>query len=226
MKTIQIISKSASIAALLLLMMSSCNSDPLSPGIEYMPDMYRSPAVEEYVDYGEMKDRISDSAAVIISVRLPVPGTIPYTEDASKAHYNFPYPYENTPEDYERAGSELSNPVVYNEAVYLEAKAKYQIMCVHCHGEKGAGQGILVKNGKFAPPPAYQGIAGLTPGKMFHTMHYGKGNMGSHAGQLTREERWKLVHYVQTLHDGEYTNPFKAKKKTVKKETTTESGEE
>lgn len=226
MKTIQMISKSASIAALLLLMMSSCSTDPLSPGIEYMPDMYRSPAIEEYVDYGEMKDRISDSAAVIISARVPVLGTIPYAEDETKAHFNFPYPYDNTPEDYERAGAELRNPVPYNESVYLEAKAKYQIMCVHCHGEKGDGQGHLVKIGKFPPPPAYQGIAGLSPGKMFHTMHYGKGNMGSHAGQLTKEDRWKLVHYVQTLRDEQYSNPFKAKKKAVKKETTTESGEE
>ena len=44
---------------------------------------------------------------------------------------------------------------------------------------------------------------------MFHTLHYGKGNMGSHAGQLTREERWELVHYVQTLRDEQYDNPFK-----------------
>ena len=30
-------------------------------------------------------------------------------------------------------------------------------------------------------------------------MTYGKGLMGSHAGQLTQEERWKLVLYVQKL---------------------------
>jgi len=219
------IMKSGTIAALLLLMASSCSTDPLSPGIEYMPDMYRSPAVEEYVDYGEMKDRVNDSVAMMLSARIPVTGTIPYSDDASKAEFNFPYPYENTPEDYELAGSELKNPVVFNEEVYLEAKAKYQIMCVHCHGEKGAGKGILVTNGKFAAPPAYQGIEGLTQGKMFHTLHYGKGNMGSHAGQLSREERWKLVHYVQTLRDEQYTNPFKAKK-AEKKETATEPGEE
>ncbi len=225
MKTIQKILRTSTIAALLLLLVTSCNTDPLSPGIEYMPDMYRSPAVEEYVDYGEMLDRTNDSAAMILSARLPVEGTIPYADDPSKAQFNFPYPYSNTPEGYEQASSELKNPVVFNEGVYLEAKAKYEIMCIHCHGEKGDGQGILVTNGKFAPPPAYSSIEGLTPGKMFHTMHYGKGNMGSHAGQLNREERWKLVHYVQTLIDGQYTNPFKVKK-AVKTETTTESGEE
>ena len=32
-------------------MMTSCTTDPNSPGVEYMPDMYRSPAIEAYVDY-------------------------------------------------------------------------------------------------------------------------------------------------------------------------------
>ena len=35
--------------------MVSCVSDPNSPGVEYMPDMYRSPAVEAYVDYAEVR---------------------------------------------------------------------------------------------------------------------------------------------------------------------------
>ena len=33
--------------------MTACTTDPNSPGLEYMPDMYRSPAVEAYVDYGQ-----------------------------------------------------------------------------------------------------------------------------------------------------------------------------
>lgn len=212
MKITEMISKSVGIAALLLVMASSCSNDPLSPGIEYMPDMYRSPAIEEYVDYGEMRDRITDSVAMLLSARIPAEGTIPFSEDPSKAAFNFPYPYPNTTEGYEQAGVELVNPVKFNETVYLEAKEKYAVMCAHCHGEKGDGQGVLVQKGKFAAPPGYSTIEGLTHGKMFHTLQYGKGNMGSHAGQLTAEERWKLVHYVQTLRDGEFTNPFKAKK--------------
>lgn len=211
--------KNSSLFGLGLLLFTSCNNDPLSPGIEYMPDMYRSPAIEEYVDYGEMRDRVNVEVSEKLSAKLPVDGTIPYSTDASKAQFNFPYPYTNTVEDYELAGAELVNPVVYTEEVYVEAKAKYQIFCVHCHGAKGAGDGVLVKNGKFAAPPAYSGIEGLTQGKMFHTLHYGKGNMGSHAGQLSREERWKLVHYVQTLRDGQYDNPFKVKTPEAQVET-------
>jgi hypothetical protein len=34
---------------------------------------------------------------------------------------------------------------------------------------------------------------------MFHTLTYGKGAMGSHASQLTKAERWKVVAYVKHL---------------------------
>ena len=40
-----------------ILLLPSCQSDPNSPGTEYMPDMYRSPAIETYVDYGEIRGR-------------------------------------------------------------------------------------------------------------------------------------------------------------------------
>jgi len=212
--------KTSSLIGLALIVFTSCSNDPLSPGIEYMPDMYRSPAIEEYVDYGEMRDRVNEDVAKKLSAMRPVEGTIAYAESADKAQYNFPYPYQNTTEDYELAGAELSNPVLFTEEVYVEAKAKYTVFCSHCHGEKGAGDGVLVKKGKFAAPPAYQGIAGLTQGKMFHTLQYGKGNMGSHAGQLSKEDRWKLVHYVQTLRDEQYDNPFKAPAEPASEEGT------
>lgn len=32
---------------------------------------------------------------------------------------------------------------------------------------------------------------------MFHTITFGKGLMGSHASQLTQEERWQLIHYIR-----------------------------
>lgn len=190
--------------------MIACSSDPLSPGIEYMPDMYRSPAIEEYVDYGEMKDRINDSVANLLSARQTVEGTIPFSEDRAKAQFNFPYAYANTAEDYELAGAILQNPIAFTEPVYLEGKEIYGTFCVHCHGEKGAGDGSITtkSGGAYPPPPVYSTIAGLTQGKMFHTLHYGKNNMGSHASQLTKEERWKVVHYVQTLVNEQYDNPF------------------
>ncbi len=40
-------------AVLGTVLLASCGGEKDSPGIEYMPDMYRSPSVEAYVDYGQ-----------------------------------------------------------------------------------------------------------------------------------------------------------------------------
>ena len=80
-----------------------------------------------------------------------------------------------------------------------DGEVLYGKFCIHCHGATGAGDGKV--GGKLpGPPPAYNGaLKNLPEGKIFHTLTYGKGTMGSHASQLTQEERWKLVFYVQKL---------------------------
>jgi mono/diheme cytochrome c family protein len=75
----------------------------------------------------------------------------------------------------------------------------YGKFCVHCHGASGAGDG-KVADKLPGPPPAYSGaLKNLSEGKIFHSITYGKGTMGSHSSQLTQEERWKLVYFVQKL---------------------------
>jgi mono/diheme cytochrome c family protein len=182
----------------LLMAISSCNKSKQSPGYEFMPDMYRSPAIEAYVDY-------HDSAGHHISARLPARGTIPFNENQEKAFYNFPYSYPNTIDGYEKAGAELKNPIAFSEEVLKEGEYIYKIFCQHCHGKDGGGEGSMVKSGAYPPVPSYTSaqIKDIPQGKMFHTLTYGKGNMGSHASQLSKEERWKVVHYVSKLR-GDY----------------------
>jgi len=54
------------------------------------------------------------------------------------------------------------------------------------------------KNGQTSERHLTTKTLELTEGKMFHTITYGKGLMGSHSSQLNKEERWKLVHYIRT----------------------------
>lgn len=172
--------------------LASCTTDKNSPGVEYMPDMYRSPAVEAYVDYDHIETP---------SVRKPVEGTIPYSENG-KGWINMPYPYPNTTEGYELAGKELKSPFAMNEKIVEKGKDLYTKFCMHCHGEKGEGNGAVVTNGGYPPPPAYNGqLKDLPEGKMFHTITFGKGVMGSHASQLNKEERWKVIQYVKVLQN-------------------------
>jgi mono/diheme cytochrome c family protein len=181
--------------AVLAVGVSSCKNDPLSPGVEYMPDMYRSPSVETYSTNSFFKDSLAN--------RKPVPGTVTIGDRWNNefSPNAIPYPYENTPEGYEKAGAELKNPLPKTAENIEQGKQIYTKFCVHCHGTTGQGDGTIVANGKFpGPPPSYSGpLANLSEGKMFHTITYGKGLMGSHASQLNKVERWKVAMYVQTL---------------------------
>lgn len=190
----------ASICCLGLVLATACTSDPNSPGVEYMPDMYRSHAVEAYIDY----DHIEKS-----SVRKPVAGTIPFIEDSALRYNVMPYIYPNTAEGYEMAGAGLHSPIPTTAQSLEQGKVLYGKFCMHCHGEKGLADGATVTAGGFPPPPAYNGaqLKTLPEGKMFHTVTYGKGQMGSHASQLSKLERWKIIQYVKVLqNDGK--SPF------------------
>ncbi|MFD1551528.1 OmpA family protein [Putridiphycobacter roseus] len=191
--------------------MSSCVGDSNSPGLEYMPDMYRSPAVEAYVDYGQILGKYNLDIVAAYKPGLAPAGTIPTTSNAmndlpyehgapigfDKSHGLYGMPVDST--GYADAAGDL-NPIAYTEKTKKEAKVIYQNFCIHCHGEKGDGQGTVVTNGGFPPPPAYGGaLKDLSAGQIFYSVTYGKGLMGSHASQLTKEERWKVVHHVEEL---------------------------
>jgi mono/diheme cytochrome c family protein len=199
------------LSASALTLLAACGGDPDAPGIEYMPDMYRSPAVEAYVDYGQdpyyHEDSVVRAQRGTQSARYAPEGTIAFAADPSKAAFNFPYPYANTPEDYERAGLEVRDPLPFTQENVDKGKVIYDKFCTHCHGATGAGDGAVVTKGGHPPPNAYNGpLKTLPEGKIFHTLTYGKGMMGSHAGQLNKEERWLVTRYVQFLqNDGKLT---------------------
>ena len=180
----------------MIVALASCTpSNPLSPGIEFMPDMYRSQAYKPYT--------INPVYADSLEARKPVPGTISQGAFPNSAFNvnEMIYPYPNTPEGYEAAGTNLKNPLTHDSITLAQGKVIFNKMCIHCHGEKGDGNGSLKVAGEKFPVPSYMDDAhkSLPEGKMFHTLNFGKGLMGSHASQLSKEERWKCVMWVQEL---------------------------
>jgi mono/diheme cytochrome c family protein len=130
------------------------------------------------------------------------------------------FPYTSSSADYERAGVELINPLVRTEVNLAQGEALYQVYCAMCHGPEGKGDGSITKDRtldaesrqleNFPPPPSYARtdsinssrgglMADLNDGKIYHTITYGLNMMGSHASQLSPEERWKVVMYVREL---------------------------
>ncbi len=175
-----------------LLWVSCAAKDPRDTGVEYAPQMYHSIPLEPYsqMDYYTY----TPQGKHLIE---PVAGTVP----VGKIDYLYPFP--NTNEGYEEAGKKLRNPLPKTPENLAEGKRVYEYYCIHCHGEKGNGQGSIVVAEKFPAPPSYYGpqLKELPEGKMFHSITYGKNLMGSHASQLTPEERWKVILYVQALRE-------------------------
>lgn len=177
----------SALTGLMLASFTSCGKrDDNSPGVEFMPDMYRSPSLEYYQTH--MVD-----GQLEMNAKLPVKGTI--------ARGYLPYVYENTAEGYDKAGTGLKNPLTdkSREEYEKDGEVLYAKFCVHCHGATGAGDGKVGLK-LPGPPPAYSGpLKNLPEGKIFHSITYGKGLMGPHNSLLTQEERWKLVYFVQKL---------------------------
>jgi mono/diheme cytochrome c family protein len=182
---------SAALAGLVLAGFTSCGKeDENSAGYEFMPDMYRSPSLEYYQTHIVTTDGVADT---LNNAMLPVKGTV--------SRGNLPYAYPNTPAGYEKAGTDLRNPLpaANREQWEKEGEVIYGKFCIQCHGASGGGDG---KVGQKLPgaPPAYNGtLKNLPEGKIFHSITYGKGLMGAHNSILNQEERWKLVYYVQKL---------------------------
>jgi mono/diheme cytochrome c family protein len=179
-----------------IILLNSCSTDPLSPGIEFMPDMYRSVAYKPYEENPNFKD--------MLGARPPVAGTISQGEFPNSVWgiNNSIYPYPNSNEGYEAAGLNLRNPIELTAENLEKGKAVYTKFCTPCHGDAGDGNGSIVANGKFPTPGKYWdkvASAGLNDGKMFHSITYGKNLMGQHASQVTKEERWLVIHHINDL---------------------------
>jgi mono/diheme cytochrome c family protein len=229
------------VGLLTLLGITSCTSDPNSPGIEYMPDMYRPQTYEAYLekvdidsagfyerninkiapDYEDLTDEGQAAIRKEVSLIYAVWSNGSATRKPVKGSIavgKMPYPFTKNQRDLTK---DMVNPVPYSKSNLKEGKAYYEIFCDHCHGEKGDGNGPMVTLGVYpAQPPSYTGSAkDLTAGEIHHTIYHGKGVMGSHASQISEDRRWKIVHYVQSLQGKKAPEP--AKKSTDAKADST-----
>lgn len=198
-------------------LIGACTTDPNSPGVEYTPDMYRSPAIETYVDYGVIEGVEVDELTHLQSALTPPVGTIPYQDSDEKAKIMAPYKFGAPLNAHETHGiyevqqdgdaymssASMKNPIPYSETVIEEGKAIYENFCIHCHGEEGEGNGKISENGHILGIPSYKDkLKDLPEGTVFYSITYGKGLMGAHASLIDKEERWKVTHYVKLLQNG------------------------
>jgi mono/diheme cytochrome c family protein len=170
---------------LIVISITSC-SNKRERKLQYMADtdMYNAVGYETYTSNPFFKNGIE--------AQKPVEGSIFRGE--------VPYEIPNTNEGYDLAKETLKSPLEVNDKNLANGKAMYTIYCAVCHGDKGDGQGTLVKREKFLGVPNYKDRQ-ITEGSIYHVIMYGRNMMGSHASQLTNKERWQIVQYVQKLRE-------------------------
>lgn len=217
------------IAAVSTVILASCASDPDSAGLEYMPDMYRSPAVEPYVDYGQVRETENEDMKMQLSAMTPPHGSVPYYGTDSlevalmlpyhrKANVSFRETHgmfgaDLTYEDTYKLAAADNNPLPLPtdedelKAFFANAKVLFENNCSHCHGDKGDGNGEMMVNGTYVGVPDYANVTNLSDGQLFYSIYYGKGMMGSHKSILNKKEIWTVVHYINKLQDGDYGTP-------------------
>lgn len=172
----------------------SCSDVKRKPSNVYMPDMFYSQAYETYADHSNLAN---DS---IHYNNLPVAGTIARGEEIP-----FPIAKDKIGDTANYfASRQIKSPVdSLSKDELVESERLYLINCGICHGPKMDGNGPLYKNGEgpFAAKPAtlvgdikYES---MPEGQMFYSVTYGKNLMGSYASQLTREQRWQIIHYIK-----------------------------
>lgn len=157
------------------------------PAFEYMPDMARSVPYDSFATNPVTRDGKT--------LMAPVAGTVP--------RGFLPLHYQATPEDAERAGRELHDPLERVPADPARGRALYGTFCFVCHGPQGHADGPLVP--RIGTPPSYtsQRVKGMAIGQLYHVVTYGSGRMPSYAAQVLPDDRWLIVRHVQTLSRAE-----------------------
>lgn len=180
------------------ILIASCGGPRRNPGHTYMPDMAYSRAYETYagLDTSIFTTERNGwgSTNKIFYNHQPVSGAVARGEMAA-------YTIPNDTIGYKLSAA-VTNPLNPSEIDMKEAERLYLVNCGICHGAKLDGNGPLWKDGSGPYPAAPKNLLGadmvaLPEGTMFHSVTYGRNQMGSYASQMSTQQRWMVVAFVK-----------------------------
>lgn len=187
------------------ILLIGCTAGKDNTGYEYAPNMYHS------VAYEPLKQIKNKEAGLWVNSTNEEIGEYYSSNPYNEFEMNMLEPVANTvkrgdflpyriPKDsLALAAATVTNPLADTKDIMADGKALYGRFCTHCHGSTGTEPGLVGE--RYAGVPSYTSAAlkDISGGHIFHVITHGKGRMGAHASQLSQEERWKIVRYVQTL---------------------------
>lgn len=122
------------------------------------------------------------------SNRMPVEGTV--------ARGFIPYPYKNMPDSLVK---NMVNPLPYTQEVIDRGRQRFETYCSPCHGYYGKGDSRL--KGQFPAPPTLHSdkVRNWPDGNIYHVITNGQNVMPSYERQVSRDDRWAIIHYIRVL---------------------------
>lgn len=194
--------------------LAACEAEGDYPGMEYAPQMYHSVPYEPLsqitdASQGEWLSARADERGEFfnsnpynpyrMNMRKPADNTVPRN---AQGYLPFRMPKDTAGSDYyiNEAAANLKSPLNReDESIISNGKVLYTTFCYPCHGQEGRGDGPVGM--------VYLGVANLAGGQvaqaseghLFYVITHGRGRMWPHDKQISVEDRWKIVHYVQTL---------------------------
>lgn len=190
-----------------LVALGGCTAGVDDTGLEYAPQMYHSTPYEplsqiQNEDAGSWLDsNPEDEHGEFYNSNPYNPHNMTMLEPVANTIKRGEYieDYGIAPTDYAAAEALLTNPYADSDVALKEGKALYLRFCEHCHGEKGMGDGLVGEVYKGVTAYNSATVKDKQAGHIYWVITNGKGRMGAHASQLSVDERWKIVTYVQTL---------------------------
>jgi mono/diheme cytochrome c family protein len=127
-----------------------------------------------------------------MGMQLPPDGTMPVTAVAGQ-------PLVRT--GMARGAYAEMIPIAVDRSKIEDGRRHFETFCAACHGIEGDGVSVVADKMTLRKPPSLLAkyIRAYPPGRVFQAIREGYGMMPSYAAQLTVDDSWFVVAYVQAL---------------------------
>lgn len=95
-------------------------------------------------------------------------------------------------------------PPVSSDALLARGRERYAIYCQPCHGDAGAGDGIVARRTMPAPPSFLEPrLRQIAEAEIVRVITEGKGVMYSFAARVRPDDRWAIAAHIKALQQQE-----------------------
>ncbi len=142
---------------------------------------------------------------------MPPEGSVPFSManyPATPGEFNLGQPTGGpmmpplTPLDmvaFPEKASAYVNPIPADAESLARGEQLYARTCTPCHGDAGAGNGLVTQAGMLSQSLLVEPVLSRTDGYLYGMVRVGRGLMPAYGHQITHYDRWHVVNYVRSL---------------------------